>query len=226
MATSPECGELHILHWPTPRHHEFKYYIPFGRMRGRTLSDESINNHAAFIWSVADLLRGDYKQSEYGRVILPFTVLRRLDAVIAPVKDDMLAKYQTTKDAGIDNHGPVLDRLTATQGVWNTSKYDIGKLLDDTDHIAANLRNYIAGFSPQIRDILSHFDIDTQIARLDKANLLYLVVSKFADIDLHPDKVSNLEMGYLYEELIRRFSELSNETAGEHFTLVKSSSSW
>ena len=182
------------------------------------MSDESINNHAAFIWSVADLLRGDYKQSEYGRVILPFTVLRRLDCVIAPVKQDMLAKYQTTKDAGIDNHGPVLDRLTATQGVWNTSKYDIGKLLDDTDHIAANLRNYIAGFSPQIRDILSHFDIDTQIARLDKANLLYLVVSKFADIDLHPDKVSNLEMGYLYEELIRRFSELSNETAGEHFT--------
>ena len=151
------------------------------------MSDESINNHAAFIWSVADLLRGDYKQSEYGRVILPFTVLRRLDCVIAPVKDDMLTKYQTTKDAGIDNHGPVLDRLTATQGVWNTSKYDIGKLLDDTDHIAANLRNYIAGFSPQIRDILSHFDIDTQIARLDKANLLYLVVSKFADIDLHPD---------------------------------------
>ena len=182
------------------------------------MSDESINNHAAFIWSVADLLRGDYKQSEYGRVILPFTVLRRLDCVIAPVKDDMLAKYQTTKDAGIENHGPVLDRLTATQGVWNTSKYDIGKLLDDTDHIAANLRNYIAGFSPQIRDIFSHFDIDTQIARLDKANLLYLVVSKFADIDLHPDKVSNLEMGYLYEELIRRFSELSNETAGEHFT--------
>ena len=182
------------------------------------MSNESVNNHAAFIWSVADLLRGDYKQSEYGRVILPFTVLRRLDCVIAPVKDDMLAKYQTTKDAGIDNHGPVLDRLTATQGVWNTSKYDIGKLLDDTDHIAANLRNYIAGFSPQIRDILSHFDIDTQIARLDKANLLYLVVSKFADIDLHPDKVSNLEMGYLYEELIRRFSELSNETAGEHFT--------
>ena len=182
------------------------------------MANERITNHAAFIWSVADLLRGDYKQSEYGRVILPFTVLRRLDCVIAPVKDDMLAKYQTTKDAGIDNHGPVLDRLTDTQGVWNTSKYDIGKLLDDTDHIAANLRNYIAGFSPQIRDILSHFDIDTQIARLDKANLLYLVVSKFADIDLHPDKVSNLEMGYLYEELIRRFSELSNETAGEHFT--------
>ncbi len=177
-----------------------------------------INNHAAFIWSVADLLRGDYKQSEYGRVILPFTVLRRLDCVIAPVKDDMLAKYEQTKAAGIENHGPVLDRLTGEGKVWNTSKYDIPKLLDDTDHIAANLRAYIAGFSPQIRDILEHFDLEAQVTRLDKANLLYLVVSKFADIDLHPDTVSNLEMGYLYEELIRRFSELSNETAGEHFT--------
>ncbi len=182
------------------------------------MSDETIKNHAAFIWSVADLLRGDYKQSEYGRVILPFTVLRRIDCVIDPVKADMLAKYESTKAAGIDNHGPVLDRLTDTQHLWNTSKYDISKLLDDTDHIAANLRAYIAAFSPQIRDILEHFDLETQIARLDKANLLYLVVSKFADIDLHPDTVSNLEMGYLYEELIRRFSELSNETAGEHFT--------
>ena len=182
------------------------------------MSDETIKNHAAFIWSVADLLRGDYKQSEYGRVILPFTVLRRIDCVIDPVKQDMLDKYESTKAAGIDNHGPVLDRLTDTQHLWNTSKYDIPKLLDDTDHIAANLRAYIAAFSPQIRSILEHFDLETQIARLDKANLLYLVVSKFADIDLHPDTVSNLEMGYLYEELIRRFSELSNETAGEHFT--------
>lgn len=104
------------------------------------MSNETINNHAAFIWSVADLLRGDYKQSEYGRVILPFTVLRRLDCVIAPVKADMLAKYESTKAAGIENHGPVLDRLTDTTGIWNTSKYDLHKLLDDTDHIAANLK--------------------------------------------------------------------------------------
>ncbi len=182
------------------------------------MSGDSINNHAAFIWSVADLLRGDYKQSEYGRVILPFTVLRRLDCVIDPVKEDMLAKYEKTKASGIENHGPVLDRLTETRHLWNTSKYDMPKLLDDTDHIAANLQAYIAAFTPQIRDILEHFDIATQIARLDKANLLYMVVGKFAEIDLHPDTVSNLEMGYLYEELIRRFSELSNETAGEHFT--------
>ena len=138
--------------------------------------------------------------------------------MIAPVKEQMLAKYETTKASGIENHGPVLDRLTDTQHLWNTSKYDLPKLLDDTDHIASNLQAYIAAFSPQIRNILEHFDIATQIARLDKANLLYMVVSKFAEIDLHPDAVSNLEMGYLYEELIRRFSELSNETAGEHFT--------
>ena len=182
------------------------------------MSNENINNHAAFIWSVADLLRGDYKQSEYGRVILPFTVLRRLDCVIAPVKQGMLDKYETTKAAGIENHGPVLDRLTDTTGIWNTSKYDLPKLLDDTDHIAANLKAYIAGFSPQIRDILEHFDINTQINKLDKNNLLYMVVGKFAEVDLHPDTVNNIEMGYLYEELIRKFSELSNETAGEHFT--------
>lgn len=178
---------------------------------------ETTNNHAAFIWSVADLLRGDYKQSEYGRVILPFTVLRRLDCVIAPVKSDMLDKYDSVKDT-LDNFGPVLDRLTDTRHLWNTSKYDLLKLLDDSEQIAANLRSYIAAFSPQIRDILDHFDIENQIAKLDKANLLYMVVGKFAEVDLHPDTVSNLEMGYLYEELIRKFSELSNETAGEHFT--------
>ncbi len=181
------------------------------------MPSETINNHAAFIWSVADLLRGDYKQSEYGRVILPFTVLRRLDCVIEPIKGEMLDKYDSLRGK-VDNYGPVLDRLTDTRHLWNTSKYDLAKLLDDSDHVAANLRAYIAGFSPQIRDILDHFDIDTQITRLDKANLLYMVVGKFAEIDLHPDTVSNLEMGYLYEELIRRFSELSNETAGEHFT--------
>ena len=176
-----------------------------------------IKNHAAFIWSVADLLRGDYKQSEYGRVILPLTVLRRLDCVIAPVKEDMLERYDEVKGT-VDNYGPVLDRLTETKGVWNTSPYDIAKLLDDPDSIATNLNAYIRGFSEQIQDALNQFDLDTQIARLDKANLLYQVLGKFADIDLHPDTVSNLEMGYLYEELIRRFSELSNETAGEHFT--------
>ncbi len=180
-------------------------------------TNEQINNHAGFIWSVADLLRGDYKQSEYGRVILPLTVLRRLDCVLDPVKPKMLQKYEEVKGK-VENFGPLLDRLTNIEDLWNISPFDFPKLLDDPDHIADNLRSYIHGFSPEIRDIIDKFDLAAQITRLDKANLLYLVVSKFAEIDLHPDKVSNIEMGYLYEELIRRFSELSNETAGEHFT--------
>jgi len=180
-------------------------------------ASEQINNHAGFIWSVADLLRGDYKQSEYGRVILPLTVLRRLDCVLDPVKPAMLEKHEQVKGK-VGNFGPLLDKLTDIRDLWNISPFDLAKLLDDPDHIADNLRAYIHGFSPEIRDIIDKFDLAAQITRLDKANLLFLVVSKFAEIDLHPDKVSNIEMGYLYEELIRRFSELSNETAGEHFT--------
>jgi type I restriction enzyme M protein len=150
-------------------------------------------------------------------VILPFTVLRRLDCVLAPVKRDMLAKHERIK-ARVVNYGPLLNAFTDIEGLWNTSPFDLPKLLDDSDNLADNLRAYIHDFSPQTRDILDKFDFPTQIARLDRAKLLYLVVSRFAEIDLHPDRASNIEMGYLYEELIRRFSELSNETAGEHFT--------
>jgi type I restriction enzyme M protein len=177
---------------------------------------ETIRNHASFIWSVADLLRGDYKQSEYGRVILPLVVLRRLDCVLEPTK----AKVLGTADrlAGrVGNVDPLL-RQAAGEQFYNTSKLDLRRLLDDPPRIADNLLAYMDGFSPAARDVLEKFDFRTQIDRLDRANLLYLVVSKFCEIDLHPQVVSNLEMGYLYEELIRRFSELSNETAGEHFT--------
>jgi type I restriction enzyme M protein len=181
-----------------------------------TPEQESINNHAAFIWSVADLLRGDYKQSEYGRVILPFTVLRRLDCVLEPTKEQVLKRYRqigkTTK-----NTDPVLCRV-AEQKFFNTSPFDLNKLLDDPDKIADNTRAYIAGFSESARDLLEHFDFDTQIRRLDRANILYRVVARVAQIDLHPDAVSNVEMGYIYEELIRKFAQLSNDTAGEHFT--------
>ncbi len=161
-----------------------------------------IQNHAAFIWSVADLLRGDYKQSEYGRVILPFTVLRRLDCVLAPVKAEMLAKHESLQGR-VENFGPVLDALTDIDGLWNTSPFDLPKLLDDPDNLADNLRAYIHGFSPQARDILDKFDFPTQITRLDRSKLLYLVVSRFAELDVGPDRVSNLEMGYLYEDLLR-----------------------
>ena len=180
------------------------------------MSDETINNHEAFIWSVADLLRGVYKQSEYGRVILPLTVLRRLDCVLEPTKDKVLARAAMLP-ADLENRAPILMHA-AGESFYNTSKNTFKTLLADPDHVAANLRNYIAGFSESARDIIDKFNFDTQIDRLDQHNLLYLVVSRFADLDVRPDVVSNLEMGYIYEELIRKFSELSNETAGEHFT--------
>ena len=175
-----------------------------------------IRNHATFIWSVADLLRGDYKQSEYGRVILPLTVLRRLDCVLEPTKRQVLER-KAQLEGRAENLGPILRRVAGQQFV-NTSKLDFPKLLAAPDDIADNLRHYVASFSETARDVIDKFDFETQITRLDRSNLLYLVVSKFAEIDLHPATVSNLEMGYLYEELVRRFSELSNETAGEHFT--------
>jgi type I restriction enzyme M protein len=179
-------------------------------------NDATIKNHAAFIWSVADLLRGDYKQSEYGKVILPLTVLRRLDCVLEPTKTDVLNRASKLKGK-VDNVGPVLRQVSGEQ-FYNTSKLDFRRLLDDPAQIAGNLRAYIAGFSEEASEVIDKFDFDVQIVKLDRANLLYMVVSKFTDIDLHPDVVSNVEMGYLYEELVRRFSELSNETAGEHFT--------
>jgi type I restriction enzyme M protein len=180
------------------------------------VAEAAIRNHAAFIWSVADLLRGDYKQSEYQRVILPLVVIRRLDCVLEPTKAAVL-KRMAQVEGRIDNLEPVL-QAAAGQQFFNTSQLDFRRLLDDPGNVADNLRAYISGFSVAARDVIDKFDFNSQIARLDKANLLYLVVSRFADIDLHPEAVSNLEMGYLYEELVRRFSELSNETAGEHFT--------
>jgi len=180
------------------------------------MAEATIKNHAAFIWSVADLLRGDYKQSEYGKVILPLTVLRRLDCVLEPTKAEVLKRAGQLKGR-VDNIEPVLEGVTKEQ-FFNVSKMDFKRLLDDPGQIAGNLRGYIAGFSVGAREVIEKFDFDTQIARLDKANLLYQVIGNFADVDLHPDIVSNIEMGYLYEELIRKFSELSNETAGEHFT--------
>ena len=177
---------------------------------------EAIRNHAAFIWSVADLLRGDYKQSEYGKVILPLTVIRRLDCVLEPTKQAVLDRHRLLAGR-IENMEPVLQAV-AGQQFYNTSPLTFTKLLDDPDTIADSLQLYIGGFSETARDVIDKFDFGIQIDRLRRANLLYKVIGKFAEIDLHPDAVSNIEMGYLYEELIRKFSELSNETAGEHFT--------
>ena len=173
-------------------------------------------NLSSFIWSVADLLRGDYKQSEYGKVILPFTVLRRLDCVLDATKAEVLAEKALREAAGL-NPEPFLVR-TSGQLFFNTSPLDMKKLMGDQDHIGENLRAYIQAFSPAVRDIFEGFEFHTQVDRLAKSGLLYLVTEKFANIDLHPDAVSNAEMGLVFEELIRKFAELSNETAGEHFT--------
>ena len=177
---------------------------------------ENIRSHAAFIWSVADLLRGDYKQSEYGKVILPLTVIRRLDCVLEPTKQAVLQKH-TQLSGKIENVEPVLQAVAGEQ-FYNTSPLTFGKLLDDPNTIADSLQLYIGGFSEAAKDVIDKFEFGIQIERLRKANVLYQVIGKFAEIDLHPEAVSNIEMGYLYEELIRKFSELSNETAGEHFT--------
>lgn len=171
---------------------------------------------SAFIWSVADLLRGDYKQSDYGKVILPFTVLRRLDCVLEATKPAVLAELEKRQADGI-TADPFLLRA-AKQTFYNTSKLDMSKLVGDADHISQNLYAYIQAFSPEVRDIFERFEFATQVDRLAKAGLLYQVTEKFARIDLHPEAVDNHQMGLAFEELIRRFAELSNETAGEHFT--------
>jgi type I restriction enzyme M protein len=176
----------------------------------------SQQNLSAFLWSVADLLRGDYKQSEYGRVILPFTVLRRLDCVLEPTKAAVLAE-KAKREAAKINPEPFLLKKSG-QLFYNASPLNLKTLMGDQDHIAENLAAYIEAFSPAVRDIFECFDFHTQITRLDKAGLLYLVTEKFANIDLHPDTISNAEMGLVFEELIRKFAEISNETAGEHFT--------
>lgn len=173
-------------------------------------------NLSAFIWSVADLLRGDYKQSEYGKVILPFTVLRRLDCVLEPTKEAVLKEKDLRKKAGL-NPEPFLIKKSG-QLFYNTSKLDLKKLMGDQDNIAENLRSYLQAFSPAVRDIFESFEFHIQIDRLAKAGLLYLVAEKFANIDLHPELISNAQMGAVFEELIRKFAEISNETAGEHFT--------
>lgn len=171
---------------------------------------------SSFIWSVADLLRGDYKQSDYGKVILPFTVLRRLDCVLEPTKAKVLKELADKKAAGL-NPDPFLRRASGLN-FYNTSGLDLPKLMGDQDHISQNLYAYVQAFSPEVRDIFERFSFSTQIDKLAKSGLLYLVTEKFAGIDLHPTTVDNHDMGLAFEELIRKFAELSNETAGEHFT--------
>ncbi len=177
----------------------------------------NFNEKANFIWSVADLLRGPYRPNQYKDVMLPMTVLRRLDCVLEPTKDAVLAKLKSLEGGKIQRAEPILDRV-AGQSFHNTSKFTFEKLKGDPNNIAANLTQYIKSFSNRAREIIEHFGFEEHIAKLDKADRLFLIVSKFCEIDLHPDKVPNIEMGYIFEDLIRRFNEASNEEAGDHFT--------
>jgi type I restriction enzyme M protein len=176
-----------------------------------------LRNHAALIWGIAELLRGDYKQAEYGRVILPLVVMRRLDEALEANKDDVVARAADLEAAGIQNLEPVLIQV-AGQQFYNRSPLRFHQLLDDPGRIAQNLRTYIEGYSRLARAVVDNFEFERQIERLQRADLLYQCVARICAVDLHPTIVSNLEMGYLFEELIRRFAEQSNETAGEHFT--------
>lgn len=171
----------------------------------------------SFIWSVADLLRGPYRPNQYKDVMLPMIVLRRMDCVLEPTKEKVLKKYDQKKDGPIKDLDPILKRVSG-QGFSNTSQFTFDKLKGDPDNLAANLTAYINGFSGNARDIIDHFGFEEHIAKLDANDRLFLVVSRFCEIDLHPDTVSNIEMGYIFEELIRRFNEASNEEAGDHFT--------
>lgn len=179
------------------------------------MTDNNFSSTAAFLWSVADLLRGDFKQSQYGRIILPFTLLRRLECVLEATKPAVLEKYETVKAMPIEAQDKLLTHA-AQLSFYNTSKMDLNRL-GETD-VASNLESYIQSFSPNAREIFEHFDFFNTIDKLAEADLLYKVAKRFANAPLSPEKISNYGMGLVFEELIRRFAESSNETAGEHFT--------
>jgi type I restriction enzyme M protein len=174
----------------------------------------STPNHAAFIWAVADLLRGPFKQSEYGRVILPFTVLRRLECVLEPTREAVLSMHK--KLAGEDVDLDLVLPGVARAPFYNTSLYSLGTL--GQTNTLANLEDYVSKFSGNARGVFDHFGFETWLEKLEAADLLYLVAQKFKDLDLHPDRVSNVEMGHIFEHLVYKFAESANETAGEFYT--------
>jgi len=171
----------------------------------------------SFLWGVADLIRDTFKRGKYQDVILPLTVLRRLDCVLAGTKEKVLAKQAELRGKKLENLDPQLRRASGF-AFYNTSRYDFAKLAEDAPHLAANLRNYIAGFSPNMREVIERFDFDNTITKLDDAGLLFLVFERFKSVDLHPNTVDNATMGTIFEELIRKFNEALNENPGEHFT--------
>src|SRR4051794_23718242 len=171
------------------------------------------------IWQIADLLRGPYRPPQYERVMLPMTVLRRFDCVLAATKSKVLSEYQRFKVGKVE--GEALDQRlnkAAGQRFHNHSGFDFEKLKGAHETIEKDLVSYIKGFSKNVRDIFDFFEFENEIERMREANILFLVVSKFCDVDLHPSAVPNEQMGLIFENLIRRFNELANETAGDHFT--------
>lgn len=181
------------------------------------MTGDGFSTHVSFIWSIAEILRGDYKEHEYGDVVLPFTVLTRLDSVLVETKEQVLAIKATSLPDGVKQ----LQYAKATgYPFWNTSNYTLKTLLNDPDNLEQNLAYYVQAFAPSAREVMESYNFYNVMERLDKAGLLFHVLSAFTSskVNLHPDAVSNEQMGYIFEELIRRFSELSNETAGEHFT--------
>lgn len=183
--------------------------------KNTTVDHQQLSN---FIWQIADLLRGPYRPPQYERVMLPMTVLRRFDCILAPTKQDVLDKYQQRKDRNTDEALESLLNKAAGQGFHNRSEFTFEKLKGDPNNIDKHLVTYINSFSKNIREIFERFEFTAEIEKMNEANILYLVVSKFCDVNLHPNQVDNIAMGSIFEDLIRRFNELANETAGDHFT--------
>lgn len=177
----------------------------------------NVNDKANLIWAIADKLTGVYKPHEYGEVILPLTVIRRFDCILSATKEAVLEKFEQIKDLPMRD---VLLRNVSGYQFYNTSKYTFERLLDDPDNIETNFRDYLNGFSPNVNEIIEKFKFDIHITTMAQKNILYIVLKEFTTpkADLHPDHISNLEMGYIFEEIIRRFSEAHNEDAGQHYT--------
>lgn len=177
-------------------------------------------NHSeivSFLWGVADLIRDTFQRGKYQDVILPLTVLRRLDCVLAPTKEKVLRRQAELRERKLENLYRQLCRASGF-AFYNTSRYDFEKLLADAPQLALNLRNYIAGFSSNMREVIEKFDFDNTISKLDEAGLLFQVLERFKNVDLHPEKIDNSTMGTIFEELIRKFNEALNQNPGEHFT--------
>ena len=178
----------------------------------------NVNEKATLIWAIADKLTGVYKPHEYGEVILPLTVIRRFDCILSDTKDTVLKKYDEVKNLPMKD--VLLRSATGGKAFYNTSKYTFERLLDDPDNIEENFRDYLNGFSENVQDIIEKFKFDSHITTMANKGILYIVIKEFTSpkANLHPDVISNLEMGYIFEEIIRRFSESHNEDAGQHYT--------